>query len=34
MRHERAISPQLGGRTVFDGKKQERPALLEQLSLF
>jgi hypothetical protein len=34
MQHERRISPQLGGRTVFDDRKQKSPAIVQQLRLF
>jgi hypothetical protein len=34
MRHERTISPQLGGRTVFNDKKKKSPAIAQQLRLF
>lgn len=34
MAHERAISPQFGGRSVFDGPRRREPAKPRQLSLF
>jgi len=32
--HERAVSPGLGGRTVFDGRPNKRRSGPEQLNLF